>query len=98
MITPDLITAAFELLASAFILNHARVLWKTRQAYGVSLVSTAFFSVWGLWNLWYYPHLDQTLAFYAGIMVMVANTFWVYSIWKIRRLEKNVNPHLLPVS
>lgn len=85
--SPDLINAAFQLFASAFILNHARVLWKSKQAHGVSMLSGAFFNAWGIWNVWYYPHLDQTLSFYAGVAVVLANTFWITLIWHLRRTE-----------
>lgn len=88
MITPDFINGAFELCATFFILNHARAVWKTRQADGVSIISTIFFACWGCWNVWYYPHLGQMLSFYAGIAVLCANFFWIYSIWYIRKQNK----------
>ena len=84
MTTPDLINGGFEALASLFILNHARVLWKTREPHGVSLLSTVFFTVWGAWNVWFYPHLGQIFSFYAGITVMIANLFWIASIVHLR--------------
>ena len=87
-VTPDFINGCFELFASAFILNHCRALWKSGQAEGISIVSTIFFTCWGMWNVWYYPHLGQTLSFYAGIAVLMANFFWVYSIWYIRRRNR----------
>jgi hypothetical protein len=87
-LTPDLMNALFEGFASFFILNHARALWKTRQAYGISLLSTAFFATWGAWNIWYYPNLGQMFSFWAGLAVFFANLFWIYSIWWIRRKSK----------
>lgn len=94
---PDIINASFEGLASLFILNHARVLWQTRQADGVSLLSTAFFGVWGFWNVYYYPHLEQMFSFYAGLAIMAANLFWMYSIWVIRAVEKSLAECTAPV-
>jgi hypothetical protein len=85
ILTADLVNGIFEVLASVFILNHVRVLWKSKQAHGVSLVSTVFFACWGVFNLFYYPHLDQRVSFYAGISVMAANLIWIYSIWRFRR-------------
>lgn len=85
---PDLINGGFEACASIFILNHCRVLWASKQANGVSLLSTAFFMVWGLWNLFYYPHLGQTFSFYAGIAVVLANLTWIFVILKIRKSQK----------
>jgi len=87
MQTPDLINGAFEALGSLFILNHCRALWKSKQAHGVSLLSTTFFSAWGFWNIFYYPHLDQMLSFYGGLAICAANLLWISLIWYIRRME-----------
>jgi membrane protein YdbS with pleckstrin-like domain len=86
MITaPDFINAAFEALASVFVLNHARMLWKSRQGFSVSILSTIFFAIWGMWNVWYYPHLGQWFSFWAGIAVMISNFIWIFVIWHVRR-------------
>jgi len=87
MNTPDLINAGFEAFASLFIMNHARVIWITRQARGVSLLSAAFFVLWGFWNIWYYPHLGQIFSFYAGLAIMAANFFWIFTICYVRSKE-----------
>lgn len=84
-ISPDLGNALFELAAAFFIMNHARAVWKSKQAHGISIISTVFFALWGSWNLYFYPSVGQYLSFYAGILVMFANLFWVYSIWQIRK-------------
>jgi hypothetical protein len=83
--TPDTINGLFELCASLFIFNQCRVLWNSKQADGVSMVSIIFFISWAIWNLIYYPSLGQTFSFYAGILVMIANSTWVFLIWKIRK-------------
>lgn len=85
MQTPDLINGGFELFGSLFIVNHIRALCKSKQAYGVSLISTLFFGFWGLWNLYYYPHLSQPLSFAGGIAITLANLVWIGSIWWFRR-------------
>ena len=82
--TPDLINAAFELAAAFFILNHARVMIKSKQAYGISLLSTAFFASWGAWNIFFYPNVGQMASFYAGI-IFCANMFCVSAIIWVRR-------------
>lgn len=84
----DLINASFELFASLFILNHCFVLYKDKLVRGISLVSTVFFTLWGFWNMFYYPHIGQTASFYAGIMVAFTNALWVCLIWHYRRKEK----------
>lgn len=76
-ITPDTINGGFELLAGFFVLNHCRVLHAHKQARGVSLASVLFFTLWGLWNLYYYPSLHQPLSYYGGWFVVAANALYV---------------------
>jgi chromosome segregation ATPase len=35
------------------------------------------FTMWGVWNLWYYPSLEQTWSYYGAIGIVSANTVWV---------------------
>ncbi|HET8688644.1 MAG TPA: hypothetical protein VFM18_18675 [Methanosarcina sp.] len=75
---PDLINGSFELFGGVFILNHCRVLYQDKKVAGVSILSTAFFFAWGVWNLYYYPHLEQWLSFVGGLSIASANLLWVY--------------------
>ena len=75
--TPDLINGIFELLGGAFILNHCRVLYQDKLVKGVSALSTTFFTAWGVWNLYYYPHLDQWWSFAGGLVIVAANALWI---------------------
>ncbi len=77
MTLPDLINGLFEAVGGFLILNHARVLWNDKMVKGVSILSTAIFTSWGFWNLYYYPHLDQWLSFAGGLLIVAANTLWV---------------------
>ncbi len=74
---PDLVNAGFELCATLFILNNSRVAFKQKMVAGVSIISIMFFTSWGFWNIYYYPHLGQALSFYCGIGVVIANMIWV---------------------
>lgn len=53
----DAINGAFELAGSVFILRSIMQLHRDKQVHGVHWWTPAFFGVWGLWNLYYYPHL-----------------------------------------
>jgi len=84
----DIINASFEAFASIFLLNHVVALWRSKQARGISLISTIFFSIWGIWNTIYYPQIGQVFSFYAGVAVLIANSIWVASIIYIRKCYK----------
>lgn len=76
-IDKDVINGGFELAAGFFVLNHCRVLYAHKETRGVSLASSAFFTLWGFWNLYYYPALNQPLSFYGGLFVVAANALYV---------------------
>lgn len=44
---------------------------------GVSIFPVAFFTSWGLWNLYYYPHLNQWFSFAGGCFLVVTNGAWL---------------------
>lgn len=73
----DLINGLFELMGAALVLNHVRVLWAARQVAGVSVFSTVMFTLWGAWNLIYYPALEQWWSFGGGLAIMAANVTYV---------------------
>ena len=73
----DIVNGAFESIAGLLLWNNVRVLLKHKQVHGISIFSTAAFTLWGYWNLYYYPHLNQTISFIGCILVVSANTAWV---------------------
>ncbi len=75
--TPDIINGLFECLGGIFITLSIIKLHKDKSVRGVSLYPVAFFSVWGYWNLYFYPSLGQWWSFWGGIGVVVMNTIWL---------------------
>jgi hypothetical protein len=86
-INNDFINGMFEALAGLFVLNHCRVLYAHKSTRGVSILSTAFFTLWGIWNLYYYPALGQSLSFYGGLFVVAANALYVGMMMSYRNQE-----------
>lgn len=82
--TPDMINGTFEAIGGLLILNHCRAVLKDKAVKGVSIFSTAVFTAWGFWNLFYYPHLDQWYSFTGGLVIVSANALWVYLLMKYR--------------
>lgn len=85
--SPDLINASFESLAVVMLALNCWRLFKDKVVKGISPVSVIFFTVWGFWNLYYYPYLDQLLSFWAGLFVVTASVFWIGQVvyYKHRR-------------
>lgn len=87
MQVPDLVNASFEIFASVMILNNCRVLIHDKAVAGVSIISTVFFTLWGVWNLFYFPNLGQWLSFYGGVGIVLANIFWICLMVRYRHPE-----------
>lgn len=82
--TPDLINGLFETVGGLLILNHCRAVLRDKSVAGVSIISTVIFTSWGFWNMYYYPHLDQWLSFSGGLIIVSANSLWVYLMIKYK--------------
>lgn len=76
-IDKDAINGSFELLAGFFVLNHCRVLRKHKEVRGISMLSVGFFTLWGMWNPYYYSALQQPISFYGGLFVVAANALYL---------------------
>lgn len=87
VIDKDAVNGTFELAAGFFVLNHCRVLYADKKVRGVSLTSSGFFLIWCMWNMYYYPALNQPLSFYGGVFVVAANGFYLGMLFHFRRAE-----------
>jgi len=91
--TPDQINGAFEALGALFILRNCRTLYLQKMVRGVNIETTAFFFLWGGWNLYYYPSLAQHWSFLGGCMIAAANVLWLVLAIVYTNREKNLARH-----
>ena len=77
----DLINGAFELVAALVLLLNIREIRRHRNLEGVHWAPTALFTSWGIWNLFYYPSLDQWWSFAGGCVMIAVNTAWLFFVW-----------------
>lgn len=77
MTWPDTVNGILEACSALFVMLNVRRLLIDRQVKGISWVAVVFFTAWGGWNLFYYPHLGQWLSFVGGIAVVAANAVWL---------------------
>lgn len=87
----DAMNGGFELLAGGMVLMHCARLYKDKVVRGASWVATAFFFAWGMWNLYYYPHLGQWLSFAGGLSIASANFLWLGMMLYYIRRERRTN-------
>ena len=94
MTIADVINFFFEFFAGIAIYLHCREAEKAKSVQGVSFLATMFFTVWGVWNLIYYPILGQWASVIAAIFVFAGNVYWINIQYrynpKVRRLIENI--------
>lgn len=81
----DMINGAFEAVGAFMLMLNVRRLWRDKRVAGVHWGATVFFTVWGGWNLIYYPGLDQWFSFAGGALIAAANIAWLLSLVWITR-------------
>jgi hypothetical protein len=86
----DIINGIFESTGCLFILLHVLKLLKDKKVRGVSIVATTYFTLWGFWNCYYYPHLDQWVSFAGGTSIALMNSVWVILILYYTRKERRL--------
>lgn len=75
--TADWFNGLYEFGGSAMCWLNVRRAFKDKKFSGVSIAPVAFFTSWGIWNLYYYPHLNQWVSFAGGMMLVIANGTWL---------------------
>lgn len=80
----DVMNGVFELGGSLMGWMNVRKLLRDKSVKGVYWPTQVFFALWGWWNLYYYPSLDQWFSFLGGVFLVVGNTTWVVLALKYR--------------
>jgi len=87
---PDIINGSFEFLGGCFLLANVYKIYKDKRLRGYHWLSTVFFTSWGLWNLYFYPHLGQWFSFTGGCFIVTVNSFWLGQIYYYSKKEVKV--------
>jgi hypothetical protein len=74
---PDLINGIFEAGIAVFLWKGVLMLRVDKEVKGFYWPTVAWTAAWGLWNLFYYPHLGQWFSFGGGVAVVLVNITWL---------------------
>ena len=90
----DVINGLFEGIGAIVSWGNVVKLYRDKHTQGVWWPAWAFFSAWGLWNLYYYPSLNQTWSFIGGVLLVGANLAWLgllaYYAWRQKAAIKEI--------
>lgn len=84
IVTPDMINGLFEIVSAGFSAKNVQAVYKEKQVRGVYWPFWIFLSTWGLWNVFYYPHLEQWWSTVGGIILVSVNITWTILAYKYR--------------
>lgn len=85
----DTINGMFELMGGVFVFLHCLRLYKDKRVKGVSFVATGYFAMWGFWNMYYYPSLQQWASLVGGLLIVAMNVLWITMMFYYIRKEKH---------
>lgn len=92
MTPQDFINGSFEVCGGFFILLSIYKLHKEKKVRGVHWAPVLFFTAWGIWNIYYYPHLGQWISFLGGLFIALMNMTWLTQlIYYILKEKKNAH-------
>lgn len=80
----DYVNAVFQLLGSVVVWLNVVSLYRAKRVHGVSPVATAYIVAWCVWNLFYYTELGQVASVWAGGLLVLGNSAWLYLMWYYR--------------
>jgi hypothetical protein len=84
---PDIINTAFIAGGAVVLFINVYKLIQDKSVAGVSLIPTLFFSIWAIWNLYWFTYLDQPWSFIGACFMLVANFWWVGLALRYRQKE-----------
>lgn len=99
--SPDITQACWELGSAVFSLLNIRAIRQSKSLAGVHWLPTAFFFLWGVYNLWFYTALHLPAAWWAGMVITITNLIWLAHVaWYVRQrsIRRAVFSELLSVT
>lgn len=94
--TADIINSFFEGGLALMLTLNIRALLKSKRVEGASLWPSLFVTIWGFWNLAYYPHLHQWASFAGGVGVVIGNSTWLALAVYYRFISTALQGKLVP--
>ena len=85
--TPDVINGLFEFVGGLCSWANVYKYMQDRKVAGVYWPSTVFYISWGLWNLYFYPALNQPWSFWGGVFLTLGSIAWLVLVLKDKILN-----------
>ena len=87
----DNVNGMFEILGGLFVFLNVIKLHHDKKVRGVSMVTISFMTIWGFWNLVYYPMLGQWWSTVGAVFIALLNAVWLGQVIYYSKKEKHGN-------
>lgn len=84
MSVSDAVNGTLEILGGIVNVFNIRRLNIDKQVKGISWPVVGFFTGWGFWNLYYYPHLHQMVSVIGAGTLVITNLIWLSLVFKYK--------------
>lgn len=84
----DIGNGFFEGGLAVLLTYNIKSLIRDKEVKGASLLPSIFVTIWGYWNLYYYPSLHQWISFVGGLGVCFMNTWWLSLAFYYKRQQR----------
>ena len=84
MLSSDQINACLELAGAIFLVPTLIEAYNKKRIVGVHYITPIFFSLWGLWNIFYYPSLNQYWSASAACIMLSVNIIWLVMVFRYK--------------
>jgi len=81
----DIINGCIEFFGGVLLWFSVLQLVRDKEIKGISPVPVTFFTLWGFWNLFFYPSVGCWWSFYGGLNIVIANSIWLILMFHYRR-------------
>ncbi len=89
----DIINSLFEIMGVVFATLNIIQLVKDKQVKGINILSAIFFTIWGIWTIYFYFKTENIYSMYAGMIVVLSEIIWVvlWFYYSYQEKRKNLN-------
>ncbi|MCX6159238.1 MAG: hypothetical protein NTY74_14755 [Ignavibacteriae bacterium] len=84
----DFINTLFQFFGSAAAMSNILKIRKDKQVKGISVWASLFFSMWGLWSLYYYNASEHSINFYYFALLSLLNIIWLVMAFYYKLTKK----------
>ncbi len=88
----DMTNGIFEIVGGMLLVINIVKLCRDKTLAGVSIWPTLHFTLWGVWNLFYYPSLGQWWSVTGAWFIVIANTVWLILVGWFKWKRKSYIP------